>query len=734
MIPLHLQAERLARLPKPEFDLALPVNGRRDEIRKAIEEHQVVVICGETGSGKTTQIPKILLEMQRGIKGWIGHTQPRRIAARTVAARIAQELKSELGGAVGYKVRFLERVKRESYIKLMTDGILLAETQGDPQLSAYDTIIIDEAHERSLNIDFLLGYLLNLLPKRPDLKLIITSATIDADKFSKHFSVGGKAAPVIEVSGRLYPVEVRYRPVGGDAEDTTRDEEETALVDAVAELCNAGPGDVLVFLPGEREIREIADILSRNPKSWSRSPVELLTLFSRLSNTEQDRVFRPSGNSRRVVLATNVAETSLTVPGIRYVVDTGYARIKRYSYRNKVEQLRVEKISQASAKQRAGRCGRVADGICIRLYAEDDYRGRPEFTDPEVLRSSLAAVILRAKGLHLGDPAQFPFVDPPQPKAIADGYALLAELGAVSEDNELTPTGRELARLPLDPRIARMLFAAQKERCLEQVLVIAAALSVQDPRERPMDKQAAADQVQAKFDDERSDFLAYLKLWKFFCDALAEKLSNNRLAALCRQHFLSIARMREWREVHSQLRAQVEELGWKPSSADLTKLEGFRAIHRALLTGLLGNIGLKGEEPPPSDLPGICGRRQLHWRPWHQVLGASGFGHEEARPLDHGRRADRDHAPLRALRGGDRAAMAGGTRRAPREKEPRQPALGKDPRPGRGGGARDAVRPAGVREPARALWSARPRALARGVHPPGAGRRRVRHARGVFRA
>ena len=592
MIPPHRQAERLARLPKPEFDSALPVNARRDDIAKAIESHQVVVICGETGSGKTTQIPKILLEMQRGVAGWIGHTQPRRIAARSVANRIAQELKTELGGAVGYKVRFLDKVKRESYIKLMTDGILLAETQGDPELRAYDTIIIDEAHERSLNIDFLLGYLRDLLPKRPDLKLIITSATIDAEKFSKHFN----GAPVIEVSGRLYPVEVRYRPVEGDAEDTTRDEEEAALVDAVAELCNAGPGDVLVFLPGEREIREIAAILGRDPKSWSRSPVELLPLFSRLSAAEQDRVFKPSGNARRIVLATNVAETSLTVPGIRYVVDTGYARIKRYSYRNKVEQLRVEKISQASARQRAGRCGRVADGICIRLYDEDDFKARSEFTDPEVLRSSLAAVILRAKGLNLGDPAQFPFVDPPAPRAIADGYALLQELGAVGDDNELTDTGRELARLPLDPRIARMLFAAQKERCLEQVLVIAAALSVQDPRDRPMDKQAAADQAQAKFDDPRSDFLAYLKLWKFFGEALAEKLTNNRLAALCRQNFLSIARMREWREVHAQLRAQVEELGWKPSTVDPEKPEGFRAIHRALLTGLLGNIGMKAED------------------------------------------------------------------------------------------------------------------------------------------
>ena len=420
MIPARLQAERLARLPKPEFDPALPVNARREDIRAAIEAHQVIIVCGETGSGKTTQLPKILLEMQRGVKGWIGHTQPRRIAARSVAARIAQELKAELGNQVGYKVRFNDKVRRESYVKLMTDGILLAETQGDPLLEAYDTIIIDEAHERSLNIDFLLGYLRQILPRRPDLKVIITSATIDAEKFARHFN----GAPVIEVSGRLYPVEVRYRPVEGDAEDTTRDEEEAALVDAVEELCNTGPGDILVFLPGEREIRTAADILGRNLKAGSRSSAEILTLFSRLSAAEQDRVFR-LGSQRRIVLATNVAETSLTVPGIRYVIDTGYARVKRYSYRNKVEQLQVEKISRASAAQRAGRCGRVSDGICIRLYDEDDFKKRPEFTDPEVLRSSLASVILRAKSLHLGDPAEFPFVDPPAPRAIADGYALL---------------------------------------------------------------------------------------------------------------------------------------------------------------------------------------------------------------------------------------------------------------------------------------------------------------------
>ncbi len=563
------------------FDPALPINQRREEIRKAVEDHPVVIVCGETGSGKTTQIPKILLEMGRGggrgAGGMIGHTQPRRIAARSVAARIAEELKVELGGLVGYKVRFHDRAGTRTVIKVMTDGILLAETQGDPLLRAYDTIIIDEAHERSLNVDFLLGFLKTLLEKRHDLKLVVTSATIDAEKFSKHFN----DAPVLEVSGRLYPVEVRYRPVGGDQEDTTRDEEEQALAAAVGELCREGKGDVLVFLPGEREIRDAAEVLRK-----SNLNVEILPLYSRLSVAEQDRVFRP-GSAQRVVLATNVAETSLTVPRIRYVVDTGQARVKRYSYRNKVEMLRVENISQASANQRSGRCGRVADGISVRLYSEEDFNARPRFTDPELLRSSLAAVILRALGLNLGKVEDFPFLDPPMPKAIADGYDLLAELGAVDEGNRLTGTGRELARLPLDPRVGRMLIGAREEGCLEQMLVIAAALSLQDPRERPLDKAAAADQCHAKFADERSDFLAFLKLWK----ASGQGATRRQ----CREDFLSYARMREWRDIHAQLRQSVEELEWKLSSANLEKPEGIRAVHRALLCGLLGNVGMKDE-------------------------------------------------------------------------------------------------------------------------------------------
>jgi ATP-dependent helicase HrpA len=541
-----------------------------------------VIVCGETGSGKTTQLPKLLLEMKRGR---IGHTQPRRIAARSVATRIAEELHTKLGEVVGYKVRFHEELGGRAAIKLMTDGILLAETQGDRELRQYASLIIDEAHERSLNIDFLLGYVKQLVARRRDLKVVITSATIDAERFSKHFD----GAPVVEVSGRLYPVEVRYRPVAGDAEDTTRDEEEQALADAVEELCREGPGDILVFLPGEREIRDAADTLRRKgPKG-----VELLPLYARLSAAEQDRVFRP-GKERRVVLATNVAETSLTVPRIRYVVDTGDARVKRYSYRNKVEMLRVEPISQAAAQQRAGRCGRVADGVCIRLYSEEDFARRPAFTDPELLRSSLASVILRAKSLGLADVEVFPFVDPPSPRAIADGYDLLAELGAVDERKALTSVGSELARLPLDPRVARMLVAARDEGCLREVRIIAAALSVQDPRERPLDKAAIADERHARFDDERSDFLAFLKLWK-----LQEEPGLRRI---CRENFLSYPRMREWRDVHQQLEQTLE---WPESSARPEKEQGYRAIHRALLTGLLGNVGMRDEEGAYTGARGI---------------------------------------------------------------------------------------------------------------------------------
>jgi ATP-dependent RNA helicase HrpA len=577
--PAEIERHR-ALAPRPEFPPELPICERREEIAKAISSHQVVIVCGETGSGKTTQLPKICLGLGRGINGLIGHTQPRRIAARATATRIAQELKTEPGGAVGYKIRFTDRVGPRSYIKIMTDGILLAETQGDRELRQYDTLIIDEAHERSLNIDFLLGYVKQLLPRRPELKLVITSATIDAERFSKHFD----GAPVIEVSGRLYPVEVRYHPVESEDEDYDLNE---AISNAAEELAREGQGDVLVFLPGEREIREAAETLRKHHPPHT----EILPLFARLSAEEQERIFKPHG-SRRIVLATNVAETSLTVPGVRYVVDTGLARVKRYSYRSKVEQLRVENISQASAKQRSGRCGRVARGVCIRLYAEEDFNSRPAFTDPEVLRSSLANVILRMKSLGLGTVEEFPFIDPPSPKAVQDGYALLAELGAVDDENELTETGRQLAKLPVDPRIGRMVLAAKSENALGEVLVIAAALSVQDPRTRPSERAAAADEAQRQFNDEKSDFLSWLKLWKFFEKALEHGKSSRKLHEACREHFLSFNRMREWRDIHGQLKELVAELGWRISETPAT----YQQVHRALLAGLLGNVGTKTEE------------------------------------------------------------------------------------------------------------------------------------------
>jgi ATP-dependent helicase HrpA len=603
-------------IPTITFPEELPVSGRRDEIARAIAGHQVVIVCGETGSGKTTQLPKICLAIGRGRHGLIGHTQPRRIAASTIARRIAQELNTAPGEVVGYKVRFTDRTKAGASIKLMTDGILLAETQGDPQLAAYDTLIIDEAHERSLNIDFLLGYLKQLLPRRPDLKLVITSATIDAERFAAHFGAAGVPAPVVNVSGRLYPVEIRYRPVldDDDADDRTLMD---GIVDAVDECARAGRGDVLVFLPGEREIREAAEALRKHRigaagSSPAAGPAtEILPLYARLSVEEQERVFRPATSGRRIVLATNVAETSLTVPGIRYVVDTGLARVKRYSYRNKVEQLRIEPIAQAAANQRAGRCGRLAEGVCIRLYDEAGFAQRPKFTDPEILRSSLAAVILRMRSLHLGDVAQFPFVEPPPARAIADGYQLLAELNAVDEFNDLTPVGRELARLPVDPRVGRMLLAARQQHCLHEVLVIAAALSVQDPRERPLSAQEAADAAHRKFADERSDFLTFLRLWNFVHERIEHKKSNRKLTDELHGNFLSARRVREWRDVHSQLATLVAELGWKPNAPlDLAQAPAFEAVHLALLTGLLGNVGTRVldadfREPPYAGARGI---------------------------------------------------------------------------------------------------------------------------------
>ncbi len=585
-----------------EFPESLPVSARRDEIMEAIAAHQVVIVCGETGSGKTTQLPKIALALGRGKLNappgrgrLIGHTQPRRIAASSVAKRIAEELKTPLGDVVGYKVRFQDRLSRDASVKLMTDGILLAETQTDPLLKAYDTLIIDEAHERSLNIDFLLGYLREILPRRPDLKVIVTSATIDAERFAQHFASAKGPAPTIYVSGRMYPVEQRYRPFEESRDHDLND----AIADAVDELWRdpRDAGDILVFLPGEREIREAADHLR---KHLSHQPLlrnaEVLPLFARLSQAEQDRIF-DSHSGRRIVLATNVAETSLTVPGIRNVIDVGTARVKRYSFRSKVEQLLVEPISQAAANQRAGRCGRVANGICIRLYDEKDFLSRPRFTDPEILRSSLAGVILRMKSLHLGDVERFPFLEAPQRRAIADGYQLLNELGAVDDANELTPMGQELAKLPLDPRVGRMILEARTRGALEEVLVIASALSVQDVRDRPLEAQQQADQAHAKFDDEKSEFSGYLRLWQWIRDARGghgdtHKLSNRQYEQLLRQNFINIRRVREWRDIHSQLLTVVTEHKWRINSAPA----GYESLHLSMLSGLLGNVGWKMEE------------------------------------------------------------------------------------------------------------------------------------------
>ena len=582
-------------LPALNFPADLPVSARKDEIARAIRHHQVVIVCGETGSGKTTQLPKICLELGRGRKGMIGHTQPRRLAATSVAQRIAQELGTELGDWVGYQIRFSQREGPATAIKLMTDGILLAETQRDPLLRRYDTLIIDEAHERSLNIDFLLGFLKRLLARRKDLKLIITSATIDAERFAQHFGTQGRPAPVVQVSGRLHPVELRYRPILADDPDGIGREpadEERDLVEAagdgVEECMREGPGDVLVFLPGEREIRECADGLRKRHLGGA----EILPLYARLSRAEQAQIFRPDGQARRIILATNVAETSLTVPGIRYVVDSGLARVKRYSWRSKVEQLHIEPISQASANQRAGRCGRLGPGVCIRLYSEADFLQRPAFTDPEILRSSLAAVILRMKALRLDDIERFPFVQPPSGRAVADGYQLLQELGALDDGNALTPVGRQLARLPVDPRVARMIHAAHEQQCLREVLVIAAALSIQDPRERPMQAREAADQAQSMFRDKQSEFLAWIKLWDWYREQVAQKASQRKLVGQLRARFLSPVRLREWHDTHVQLHALVREQGWRVNQTPATTEQ----IHMALLAGLLGNIGMRTEE------------------------------------------------------------------------------------------------------------------------------------------
>ncbi|WP_313160141.1 ATP-dependent RNA helicase HrpA, partial [Mixta calida] len=577
--------QRLSLTPTIRFPDNLPVSQKQQAIADAIRDHQVVIVAGETGSGKTTQLPKICLSLGRGVKGLIGHTQPRRLAARTVANRIAEELETSLGGCVGYKVRFNDQVSDATQIKLMTDGILLAEIQQDRLLMQYDTIIIDEAHERSLNIDFLLGYLRELLPRRPDLKVIITSATIDPQRFSRHFN----HAPVVEVSGRTYPVEVRYRPVVSDVDESDRDQLQ-AIFDAVDELGQESNGDILIFMSGEREIRDTADALSRRDLPHT----EILPLYARLSNAEQNRVFQPHGG-RRIVLATNVAETSLTVPGIKYVIDPGTARISRYSYRTKVQRLPIEPVSQASANQRKGRCGRVSEGICIRLYSEEDFLSRPEFTDPEILRTNLASVILQMTALGLGDISAFPFVEAPDKRNIQDGVRLLEELGAITEEENgryrLTPSGRQLAQLPVDPRLARMVLEAQKYGCVREVMIIVAALSIQDPRERPAEKQQAADEKHRRFADKESDFIAFVNLWNYLQEQ-QKALSGNAFRRQCKVDYLNYLRVREWQDIYTQLRQVVRELGMPVNSEPAP----YREIHTALLTGLLSHIGLKDAE------------------------------------------------------------------------------------------------------------------------------------------
>jgi len=640
------RAQRAAGLPSVAFDPGLPITAKIDEIQQAIRAQPVTIVCGETGSGKSTQLPKVCLQLGRGVDGLIGHTQPRRIAARAIAARLADELGLPLGSAVGFKVRFTDTTRPDTYVKLMTDGILLAETQQDRFLNQYDTLIIDEAHERSLNIDFLLGYVKRLLAARRDLKLIITSATIDAERFAAHFACErtGLPAPIIEVSGRAYPIEIRYQPLQPD-EDTGDIDPQRAIADAVEELARTGSGDMLVFLPTERDIRETAKALRGRSIPGDGRQTEILPLYARLSANEQNKIFQPHGR-RRVVLATNVAESSLTVPNIRFVVDTGTARISRYSPRRKVQRLPIEPVAQASADQRAGRCGRVGPGICVRLYSEDDYLARDRYATPEIRRTNLAAVILQTKAFRLGAIEEFPFLDPPRSDAISDGYRTLFELGAIDDHADLTEIGRRLARLPVDPRIGRMILAAVDEGCLPEVLVIASVLEVQDPRERPAEKQQAADERHAQFTDPSSDFLSYLRLWNFYHD-LREKLSRNQLRKACQQNFLSFNRMREWLDIHRQLKQLVDESGLLPAGAarraagrapsrgdrrrgrrrgrpglhfrppadveletvnlELTSLGGrplapripradellYGAIHRALLAGLLSNVALR---------------------------------------------------------------------------------------------------------------------------------------------
>jgi len=656
------RAARAQAVPEVTYPEELPVSALREELMGAIGAHQVVVVAGETGSGKTTQLPKMCLELGRGVDGMIGHTQPRRIAARAVAERVAEELAVPLGGPVGYSVRFSDTVGERTLIKVMTDGILLAEIRRDRLLVSYDTIIVDEAHERSLNVDFLLGYLTQLLPKRPDLKVIVTSATIDTSRFAAHFG-----APVVEVSGRTHPVEIRYRPLRpeegpagvppppqrGSGKDRDLN---TAIGDAVAELVAEGPGDVLVFLPGERDIRDAAESL----RTTGPEGVEILPLYARLSAAEQHRVFR-GHRGRRVVLATNVAETSLTVPGVRFVVDTGLVRISRFSHRTKIQRLPIEPVSRASADQRAGRCGRIGPGVCIRLYAEDDYAGRPEFTDPEILRTNLASVILHMASVDLGPIEEFPFLDPPERRAVAAGRALLEELGAL-EDHEghlrLTPMGRRLADVPLDPRLARMVVEAERRGCLREVIVIAAGMSIQDPRERPSDRAEEADELHRRFVVPGSDLLGLLRLWDYVSELQAQ-LSTSQLRRRCRAEHLNVLRIREWQDVVGQVRLALRSGSGNParlhparSPARLGEPADPDQIHQAVLAGLLSQIGVR--DKVRGDFEGL------------PVRDRSGIGScGSPTPVGDGGQPGRDRSHLRRHGGPDRAGLGRAARGPP---------------------------------------------------------------------
>ncbi len=718
-------AARRSRIPAVSYPEQLPVSQKKADIAAAIRDHQVVIVAGETGSGKTTQIPKICLELGRGVRGMIGHTQPRRIAARTVAERVAEEMDTPLGEAVGWKVRFTDQVNPEStFIKLMTDGILLAEIQTDRELRAYDTIIIDEAHERSLNIDFLLGYLAQLLPKRPDLKVVITSATIDPERFSRHFG----DAPIIEVSGRTYPVEVRYRPLlEDDSEDSDRDQI-TAICDAVEELQGEGKGDILVFLSGEREIRDTADALTKRNYRFT----EVLPLYARLSHAEQHRVFQQH-TGRRIVLATNVAETSLTVPGIKYVIDPGFARISRYSHRTKVQRLPIEAVSQASANQRKGRCGRTSDGICIRLYSEEDFEARPEFTDAEILRTNLASVILQMTAAGLGEIEKFPFIDPPDHRNIRDGVQLLQELGALDPDEKdprkrLTQTGRKLAQLPVDPRLARMVLEADKNGCVREVMVIAAALSIQDPRERPVDKQTQADQQHARFRDESSDFLAFLNMWRYIREQQKER-GSSAFRRMCKQEYLNFLRIREWQDIYSQLRTVAKQMGIQFNEEDASE----HSVHVSLLAGLLSHIGMK-------DVKNAGGGWEEHseervsGRPQRQVRDLPRLGPlQEGPAFRHVGGTGGDVPPLGPCQRQDRARVGRAPRKPPPQADVQRTALGEGP--GSSDGLREghALRRPDHRPAQGELRPHRPGGVPRAVHPQRPGRGRLAHPPQVLR-